>query len=77
MHLIPRSSSFLNHENSRKHKDFVQLLKAHMEEENETLLSNPPAEEDEETVALPVNNAPRFVFSRIFFREECHDDLVL
>jgi hypothetical protein len=56
----------LNHENSRKHKEFVQLMKAHIQQENEQLLLNNPESTDvtnEDYVQLPVNNQSRLVES--------------
>lgn len=60
--------SFLNHENSRKHKELVQLMKEHMQQENEELLlgedqtQNLEPNESFERVSLPVNDQTRFVF---------------
>ncbi|CAF0881925.1 unnamed protein product [Adineta steineri] len=54
--------AFLNHENSRKHKEFVQLMKAHIQQENEELLLNKDEQVDltnddyNQSVQLPINN---------------------
>ncbi|CAF4386447.1 unnamed protein product, partial [Adineta steineri] len=54
--------AFLNHENSRKHKEFVQLMKAHIQQENEELLLNKDEQVDltnddyDQSVQLPINN---------------------
>jgi DnaJ family protein A protein 5 len=51
--------AFLNHENSRKHKEFVYLMKAHIQQENEELLLNDSESTNitnEEIVQLPINN---------------------
>jgi len=52
---------FLNHENSRKHKEFVQLMKAHIQQENDELLLNNDEQTNikndnyDEIVQLPTN----------------------
>ncbi|CAF5206724.1 unnamed protein product, partial [Rotaria magnacalcarata] len=56
--------AFLNHENSRKHKEFVQIMKAHIQQENEQLsLDNPEQvnltnDDYDEIVQLPAYNQP-------------------
>ncbi|UJR38141.1 hypothetical protein I4U23_030819 [Adineta vaga] len=56
--------AFLNHENSRKHKEFVYLMKAHIQQENEELALNTQEQIDvtnndyDQVVQLPVNNQP-------------------
>jgi len=53
--------AFLNHENSRKHKEFVQLMKAHIQQENDELLLNNDEQTNikndnyDEIVQLPTN----------------------
>ncbi len=67
LQIIRNFCSFLNHENSRKHKEFVQLMKAHIQQENEQLLLNNddqmdiPNNADDDIVQLPTNNAPRLI----------------
>ncbi|CAF1085171.1 unnamed protein product [Adineta ricciae] len=54
--------AFLNHENSRKHKEFVQLMKAHIQQENEDLSLNTQDQVEltnadyDQFVQLPTNN---------------------
>ncbi|CAF1274747.1 unnamed protein product [Rotaria sordida] len=56
--------AFLNHEKSRKHKDFVLLMKAHIQQENEQLLLNNEDQtnitndddDDDQIVRLPTND---------------------
>jgi hypothetical protein len=63
--LIKILFSFLNHENSRKHKEFIQLTKAHIQQENEELLLNNEEqinitnEKYDQIVQLPINNQQR------------------
>ncbi|CAF2428856.1 unnamed protein product [Rotaria sp. Silwood2] len=54
--------AFLNHEKSRKHKEFVLLVKAHIQEENEHLSLNTENQTNitnddyDQTIELPTNN---------------------
>ncbi len=64
LQIIRNFCRFLNHENSRKHKEFVQLMKAHIQQENEQLLLNTEDQmniPNDDIVQLPTNNAPRLI----------------
>jgi len=66
--LLKNLFSFVNHENSRKHKEFVQLLKTHIQQENEELVLNNEEQinitnnDYDQIVQLPTNNQSRYFY---------------
>ncbi|CAF5133989.1 unnamed protein product, partial [Rotaria sp. Silwood1] len=65
--------AFLNHEKSRKHKEFVLLMKAHIQQENEQLSLNNEDQTNinnddyDETIQLPTNNPSRCILNNLTF----------